>query len=195
VLAWCARWLDWGVNAWSLGIQAWVIQDGKYEDFVVRRRYEFQVEAFPHSVERGEVAKVPSVRPGEQGRHGFSGAVLKFVGHGAWVIDFGAYCYGKAVLPQGLRVGDALAGEVSFFVGYPAVYEEAFDAEAPLRTYSWRLERIRLETTPSIDEAGGLPRDTKVTYADLPATNGWADEPTALYLLDCTLLGRVGGHS
>jgi hypothetical protein len=35
------------------------IQDGNHEEFVVGRRYDFQVEAFPHSLEQSEFSAVP----------------------------------------------------------------------------------------------------------------------------------------
>jgi hypothetical protein len=181
------------MGVWTLGIQAWVIQDGNYGEFVVGRRYDFEVEGLPVTVEQSEVAKVPQIRHVEDGRHEFSGAVLRFLGHGAWVIDFGVHCYGKAPLPEGLRIGDALAGEVSFFLSSPAVYDQAFETKAPFRTYSWRVEGIRLETTPWVEEGGVRRRDlTEPGYVAVQATNALADDPTAFYLLDCTLLGRRG---
>jgi hypothetical protein len=181
------------MGLWAVGIQAWVIQDGNYDEFLVGRRYNFEVEALPLTVEQSNVAAVPRVRHVEDGRHEFSGAVLKFLGHGAWVIDFGVYCYGKAPLPEGLRIGDTLAGEVSFFLASPAVYEEAFQTEGPFRTYSWRVEGIRLETMPWVEEGVVRRRDpTKAGYLGVQATNAMAGDPTAFYLLDCTLLGRRG---
>jgi hypothetical protein len=178
---------------WTVGIQAWVIQDGNYDEFLVGRRYDFQVEGLPLMVEQSEVGEVPQVRHVERGRHEFSGAVLKFLGHGAWVIDFGVYCYGDAPLPKGLRIGDALAGAVSFFLSSPAVYEQAFESEAPFRTYSWRVEGIRRETAPLVEEGRVRRRDlAKAGYVGVQATNALADDPAAFYLLDCTLLGRRG---
>jgi hypothetical protein len=181
------------MGVWTVGIEAWVIQDGNYEEFLVGRRYDFQVEALPLSVNRSEVAEVPRLRHVEHERHEFSGAVLKFHGHGAWVIDFGIYCYGKTPLPEGLRIGDTLAGEVSFFLASPTVYEQAFETEAPFRTYSWRVEVIHLDTTPWVEEGVVRRRDlANAGYVGVQATNALADDPTAFYLLDCTLLGRRG---
>jgi hypothetical protein len=180
------------MGVWTVGIQAWVIQDGNYDEFLVGRRYEFEVEALPLLVEESAIAEVPRVRHVEDGRHEFSGAVLKFLGHGAWVIDFGVYCYGKGPLPEGLQIGDTLAGEVSFFLASPSVYEEAFGTQAPFRTYSWRVDEIHLDTTPWVDEGGVLRRPTNAGYVGVQATNALADDPTAFYLLDCTLLARRG---
>jgi hypothetical protein len=142
----------------------------------------FQVEALPLSVNRSELAEIPRVRHVEHQRHEFSGAVLKFHGHGAWVIDFGIYCYGKTPLPEGLRIGETLAGEVHFFLASPAVYEQAFATEAPFRTYLWRVEEIHLDTTPSVEEGVVRRRDlANAGYVGVQATNALADEPTRLH--------------
>jgi hypothetical protein len=179
------------VSLWTLGTQAWVIQDGNYEDFALGQRYSSAVTAFPHPVEGSSSAGAPQTRPLEDGRYAFSCAILKFAGYGAWVIDFGIHCYGKAALPEGAQVGDVLAGEVRFFLPYPAVYQEGFDSAASHSTYSWQVERIRVETTPwLVGEDGVHRRDSnKIGYVDVESTNAETDEGgSADYLFDCKLL-------
>jgi hypothetical protein len=185
------------MSVWTLGIDAWVIQDGNYKDFVLGQRCNFAVEAYPHAVERRGSAGKPQAHQLEYGHYEFSGASLNFLGHGGWVIDFGLVCYGQAPLPEGLDAGDVLAGVVAFYLPHPAVYEQRFVDEAPSQIYSWRVERIRLATTPWVEVApGSVGRrrdETKIGYVDVEATDAWIDDDgSANYLLDCRLLGERG---
>jgi hypothetical protein len=127
----------------------------------------------------------------EGARYDLRGQVL-FVLEEAWVVDVGIACYGNRHLPPNLSAGDMVAGTAYLGIEGPAVYDEAFFRAAPPLRYSWRIEGIKLETTPWVEVAPrSLVRDeTRVGYVDIERTNATEDDGgRGHYLLDCALLG------
>ena len=173
-----------------IGLDSWIVQDGNYPDFEVGGRDAFGVEAFPDDLRRADV-QAPSAVTVEGSRYALSGRV-SFVHAEAWVIDVGISCYGNRGLPAGVAAGDGIAGEAYLGIEGPGVYDEAFFRNAPPLRYSWRIDRIRLETTPWVEVGPQtLARDkSRVGYRDVERTNAWEDdEGRAHYLLECVVVG------
>ena len=127
----------------------------------------------------------------EGARYDLCGRVL-FVLEEAWVVDVGIAVYGNRLLPPNVAAGDMVAGDAYLGIESPAVYDDAFFRAAPPLRYSWRIEGIRLATTPWLEVAPrSLMRDeTRVGYVDVERTNAWEDDAgRGHYVLDCALLG------
>ncbi|MEO7097340.1 MAG: hypothetical protein ABI175_29030, partial [Polyangiales bacterium] len=98
---------------WSLGLAAWIIQDGNYGDFHRGQRIEVAVEFAFEDVElvaEGE----PSARLLEASFHALTARVLH-VESDVWVIDAGVTMFRDAAPPAGVAIGDLVRG--SAYVG------------------------------------------------------------------------------
>jgi hypothetical protein len=178
------------VDRWTIGLDSWIIQDGNYPDFEVGGQDVFGVEAFPDELRRVDVQS-PSAIVMEGSRYALSGRV-SYVHGEAWVIDVGISCYGNRKLPAGAAAGDGVTGEAYLGIEGPGVFDEAFFRSAPPFRYSWRIDRIQLETTPWVEVGPrSLARDeSRVGYRDVARTNAWEDDDgRAHYLLECAVVG------
>ena len=138
--------------------------------------------------ERGDRSAV--VREGAH--HDLCGRIL-FVLEEAWVVDVGIAVYGNRLLPPNVAAGDMVAGDAYLGIESPAVYDDAFFRAAPPLRYSWRIEGVRLETTPWIEVSprSFIRDESRVGYVDVEQTNATErdDGHGRHYLLDCALLG------
>ena len=178
------------MDRWTIGVEAWVIQDGNYPDFEAGQEAVFGIELYPDELERADPAD-PSAAVVEGSRYALRGR-LSFVRDDAWVVDVGISCYCNRPLPAGVGAGDGVAGEAYLAIEGPAVYDEAFFRSAPPLRYSWRIERIRLETTPWVEVGPrSFARDeSRVGYRDVDRTDACDDDDGhASYLFDCLLVG------
>jgi hypothetical protein len=71
----------------SIGLSAWIIQDGNYGDFSVGQRARFALEFHPHAMERTQRTE-PFLHHLGGGRHRARGRVV-FASKEAWVLDCG----------------------------------------------------------------------------------------------------------
>jgi hypothetical protein len=182
------------IDRWSLGLNAWIIQDGNYPDFscgqVVEFAAEFHFDEPPALVEPRSTITCSHVGESIYDVEARVVGVFKQ----AWVIDIGIQVFQYAAAPRGLRVGEAIAGRA--FLGIdPFEYFERLHAQPgmPPLVYTWQIASIRMETAPWLEvNPGELARDpAKRGQTLVESTDAWNhDDGAASYVLDCVRLGR-----
>jgi len=173
---------------WSLGLAAWVIQDGNYGDFERGQEIEVAIEfVFDHC------ARSKRMDLGAQCVDGctydLTGRVV-LADQNIWILDAGILMFQNSTPPKGVSVGDIVAGQA--YVGVdPFFYFESLaqtDSMPPL-IYTWRVARIARQTGPLIQVGNLRQRNTsKSRWEDIERTDAWNDdERFAEYILDCEL--------
>lgn len=175
---------------WSIGLAAWVIQDGNYDNFRTGQRAEFAVEFYaPNGVEdaAGEALGVTPIRD-----HLYE--VTGRVGHcddGGWVLDFGIVAFHEGTPPAGIRPGAIVRAQLALSVD-PFFYFEnhASDPAWPDMIYTWDVREIWRETAPFIESDHGRLRDeAKSARISLPRTDAWRDdEGNGDYVFVCDMV-------
>jgi len=177
----------------NIGLSAWVIQDGNYDDFWVGNDAQFALEF--EAIDALTIGNTPLFLTHiHENRYAASG-VVQFVDEEVWVIDFaGVLAYRDGKLPPGIRPGMTVAGEIFLHIDCFDYFERLHSRIGmPALIYQWRLDAIAMETAPYIDDPSGtyskirdesklarIPRDrTDACHDD----NGNAD-----YVLTCTRL-------
>jgi hypothetical protein len=191
------------MQALQVGLDAWIIQDGDYDDFKLGQEYKFALAFYPRElavqplklvVVDGAVSP-PNLLPVGHGCYDVNGSVI-FCSADAWAIDIGvpAYAYQWVRPPAKAAVGASVSGRV-----YIGIDENPAERPGmPDLSRLWLLRRILLETTPwvdAFDESGRKfhTRDeSKRAYIEVSATAANKhDQGTAHYLLECELLEPV----
>ena len=127
-----------------------------------------------------------------------------------FVLDFGLLAYKEWMVLDDMdppAAGSGLCGEIYLSVDYFAYMDDLSKRDGmPALIYTWRIEEIRLDTSPTIKVEHGHPlyvgpdegpinvRDPdRRRWRNLDATDAWADDGS--YTLRCTLLDSKGVRS
>jgi len=168
-----------------IGLSAWIIQDGNYDDFQVGDISSFALEFYSENIKR-EGSKKYYYKKSDS-TYELCGQVV-YLDEGSWVLDAGFLAYQESRPPKGLKKGDFVSGY--FYIGIdPFFYFESLKHKEsfPDLTYKWKIEIIEMEATPFIEQNNTFVRDkSKVSFIDKDKTDAWGDfEGNAHYLLHC----------
>jgi hypothetical protein len=176
---------------WTVGLAAWIIQDGNYGEFAVGDHAEFALQFY--SVEALAPVRAGTKRQAIQvaeDLYQITASVVHVGDHG-WVLDFGLLAYGETAPPEGVAVGQVLAGRATLGVDPFSYFEQlAKDPRYPDMVYTWNVRSIGRETAPFVPHGKTWLRDeSRRSRVDIPATNAWTDDDGhGDYVLRCELL-------
>lgn len=178
------------MDTWSIGLDAWVVQDGNYGDFQSGQTAELAVEFFaPQPLDKTE-DRTRSANRREGAFYEVTAQVTTVLDH-AWVIDCGIGIYQDTQPPAGVEVGDWLQGVVRLGVD-PFFYFERLHAidSMPALIYTWRINTIARQGAPSSEDGRRRDRaDADGAWTPVEKTDARHDhEGHASYVLDCVLL-------
>jgi hypothetical protein len=179
---------------WRLGLSSWIIQDGNYGDFAPGDRVEAAVEfGFDERLELAE-SSAPSARHVDGSTYEVIGRVV-LIEADVWVIDVGLCVFNEHKPPQGLAVGDVVAGDAYLGVD-PFFYFERLGKRPsmPPLIYTWQVLEIARQTAPFISAGPRLlVRDSsRLGWEGIERTDAWSDDGgSAEYVLRCALLPEV----
>ena len=180
---------------WDIRLDAWLIQDGIYEEFVAGKVAEFAVE-FSWPTELTVVADgPPAATPLGDAWYEVT-ATLPCVLPEFWVIDFGLRAFSENGIPD--DAGRTRAGEITLTVD-PGFYSGrlALLPSSPALIYTWHVDAISIEKAPFIETAeGGIERDpSRRGWRRIAKTDAWHDDDqNGTYLLHCRLVDRPPSH-
>ena len=100
---------------WTIGLDAWIIQDGNYPDLYQGQVAEFAVEFYQHELTFLETRVNRQAHQKDHDLYQVSGEVI-YVSDDSWVLDFGLRVYQDGEPPNGIRVGSCVAADVSLGV-------------------------------------------------------------------------------
>ena len=178
------------MNTLQIGLAAWIIQDGNYDDFAVNQEAKFALEFCPHSLSPAQpgTPRLDSIGPARYSIHGH----VDFVDSKAWVVDFGLRAFHEAACPPGILPQSWVQGEVYLGIDPFFYFERLYDLPGmPELSYKWVIKHIKLETTPWITTGRFSARDeSKTSFKDIQKTDAWHDDGgRAHYTLECECLG------
>ncbi|MBI5432136.1 MAG: hypothetical protein HZA52_04820 [Planctomycetes bacterium] len=184
-----------------IGLAAWIIQDGNYEDFEVGREYRFALEFYPHDVVVApDASSIPRLAHVGNARHDAVGTIV-FCSDAAWVVDFGVLAFQEAKPPSWAKPGTVVSGR--FYLGVaPFFYFERLKEVRgmPDLFRQWFIRRILLETTPWKEESDPHGRkfrtrdSSRESFIEVPATDAWKhDGGSGHYVLECEQRMGPGG--
>ncbi|MFM0596546.1 hypothetical protein [Paraburkholderia dilworthii] len=168
------------MNELTVGLNAWIIQDGNYDEF--RRG-----ESYKLALEFNGSALIPSVERAMQCKHKDTSlfnvvAKVIFSTPEVWVIDFGVKVFCESRPPRFAKFGQWVQGEIWLGID-PFFYKERLHRlpGMPDLSVDWFVIRIQLETTPWIEDKSGvrtlLKRDSaRAEWIDQVATDAWTDD-------------------
>jgi hypothetical protein len=173
----------------AVGLASWIIQDGNYGDFACGDRAAFALE-FYGSTELDEVKRAPM--PSLVSAGGVLYKALGEVVHVSddwWAIDVGTMIFQEAEPPRNARLGGWMSGEISVGID-PFTYFErlAREPDAPSLIYDWTIEKIEMQTTPSVEvRPHSMARDSgRPRWREIDKTDAWKDNGgLADYILHC----------
>ncbi|WP_152601819.1 hypothetical protein [Burkholderia paludis] len=171
----------------TVGLNAWIIQDGNYEDFK-------RGESYALALEFGGSALAPSderamrCAPNGDCRYNVVAQVIFATRH-VWVIDFGVKVFSNTRPPRFARVGQWVEGLIWLGVD-PYFYKEQLHRtpRMPNLFLEWIVIRIQLDIARPIENNSGsgkvVERDLDPKdRVDRTETNVWRDGGLADYLL------------
>lgn len=182
----------------NVGVEAWIIQDGNYGDFTVGQKTQFALEFYPHSLE-SSAHQTPSATHLKASQYRICGKVV-YRAKNAWVLDAGFLAYHDSQPPRFAKQGAWVEGEIYLGIDHFMYFEELKNRSGmPALTYSFRIGRILLETTPwltTTDESGRtmMSRDEQMeSHREVAETDAWNDDDgNAHYVVECFPLdGRI----
>jgi hypothetical protein len=187
-----------GRNAaiYSVGVSAWIIQDGNYPDFAVGDKCEFALEFHPQQDLQPVMARGAITEHITGSRYLIRGQIV-FVEPNVWVIDAGPIiAYQETKPPPFAVAGMWVEGEVYIGIDPFFYFEGLYRLEGmPVLSYIWLVRQIMLETTPWIEtkDAKGrrvLTRDkSRESFVPTRETKAWtADDGNAHYVMKCERL-------
>lgn len=181
-------------HSWLVGLDAWIVQDGKYPDLVTGERTEFALEfASRGGLRLLDGAHEVSVRWIEGSRYEVTAQIVHDKPN-AQVLDFGILAYhfiGIEDPTHQPRIGAWVTGEINlsvdpFFYFDQLALEEGF----PALIYTWTVEEILQkvgEGSPRIG-ADHVPADKSRDFVRIDKTDVWADVSTLpSYLFRCRM--------
>jgi hypothetical protein len=179
------------VDRWTLGLEAWVIQDGNYGDFRRGDQLELAVEFSFTDVERADKGHAQRVFDRGEGEYDALGTVV-YVDPSLWIVDIGICAYAELLPELRLSAGDPIHGAFALEVD-PFMYVErhALSSAVPPLVYTWQLARIRRQAAPFVETAPRyFERDrSQSSWTEVEATDAGNDDGGhATYLLDCVRL-------
>jgi hypothetical protein len=176
-----------------VGLSAWIIQDGNYEDFERNQQTSFALEFYPAENLRVRAPGVPSLAlissSGWSALYDVTGTIVH-VAEDWWVVDFGILAFRKdKSTKHKFRQGDCVRGQIGFGVD-PFFYFErlAHQDAAPALIYDWTIAKIEIQTAPRIEtKPNYFERDTSLlSFREIEQTDAWEDDDgSAEYLLHC----------
>lgn len=183
----------------NIGVSAWIIQDGNYNDFSAGQECKFALEFYPHSLNNSRDSSKSATHL-KASLYYVCGQVI-YRTEEVWVLDIGFLAYQEGEPPKYVTKGTWVEGEI--YVGIdPFFYFEGLNKlrGMPDLTYSFRIDQIFLETTPWItskDESGRtvMRRDEhQESYREVSATDAWNDDDGhGHYVFKCSRIdGRLG---
>ncbi len=162
---------------WRLGLSAWIIQDGNYDDIETGARLDAAVEfglGQPVLEERSE----PVAQHGSDSTYDVVGRV-DHVEPDVWVVDIGISAFNEHPPPRGLAVGDWISGKAWLGID-PFFYFERLGKRPsmPPLIYAWRVLEIQRQTAPFVPAGHRiLARDpSKLGWETIHRTNAWTDD-------------------
>lgn len=175
----------------AVGLAAWIVQDGNYDDFCRGDHAAFALEFYPRRglelLEPGEVHS-RSLTPVGNGCYEAVGRVA-FLADDWWAVDFGVLAFAEETPPKHARLGLWVRGDMGLGVD-PFFYFGRLcrRAGAPALIYDWSIEKIEVQTAPIIEvRAGWRERDpARLGWKEVCKTDAWNDDGgSAEYLLHC----------
>ena len=169
----------------TIGLSAWIIQDGNYRDFTVGDEAAFALEFYSESGLLQTAGKAVGLQ--WQGDSFYDGAGrVVHLDTDWWVLDFGVLAYSESRPPTGAEVGQMWSGGLSIGVD-PFFYFEhlARRPSAPAIIYDWIVENI--EAGAAIDRKA--LSDAPISRRPIRQTDAWTDGTgDNEYLLHCRRL-------
>lgn len=180
------------MEALTIGLSSWIIQDGNYADFE-RGEGAFAVEFYPLDkfVIGAQTDKSANslLQHVADSRYRISGRVL----HAAknwWALDIGFGVYRDETPPVGAVPGASVQGLIVLSIDHYAYFENfGRQPGAPPLIYGWQVQRIELQTAPWIEVR---PRNfernpNRRGWREIEQTDAWNDDGGhAEYLFHCT---------
>lgn len=185
-------------NRWSIGLAAWIIQDGNYGDFAAGDRAEFAVEFYAPDELADAIGAQPHASHLGDGMYDITARVVHAHERG-WVLDFGILAYREeehfpTMRARGVEVGSLVTGRVSLGVD-PFFYFEALARipEWPDLIYTWDVREIWRETAPFVQSGNVHVRDeSRRARVSVPRTDAWHDDSgNGDYLFVCDLVAAA----
>ncbi|HMN41626.1 MAG TPA: hypothetical protein PKE29_12330 [Phycisphaerales bacterium] len=179
-----------------IGLSAWIIQDGNYDDFACGELRRFALEFYPARGLRAASGEAPGLVHLDNAMYSAGGRVCH-AGPDAWVVDFGGVmAFRDEAAPSWAREGALVAGDVYLGIDPFFYFERLYKLPGvPPLIYEWRIEAIDMDSTPfvdSIDEKGRAVKvrdESRKGRVPIPATDGWKDDRE--YVLHCTMTQSV----
>lgn len=180
----------------AIGLSAWIIQDGNYEDFAQGDHAAFALEFFaPSKLSVFTPGQEPAVSLSNLGEANYE-AIGK-VGHVErrwWVVDFGVLAFREESPPLRAAPGDWVRGDIYLGID-PFFYFERLSKirGAPALIYDWRIKKIEIQTGPFIEAQLRVKyRDpNQVGWKEITKTDAWEDDGGhAEYVLTCECLNH-----
>jgi hypothetical protein len=194
---------------WWIGLAGWVLQDGNYTDFAEGQVRQFALEFgyLRHERLHPVTGKVRGCAAADDdARYHVTANLLRSATNpmeDCFVLDFGLLAYTEWIVLDDLKpptAGLQLEGDIYLSVDHFAYMDElAKRSGMPPLIYTWRIDEIRLDTSPGMrvehghplyvgpDEGPMMVRDPeRRSWRNIEATDTWADEGN--YTLRCTLL-------
>ncbi|MEM9166922.1 MAG: hypothetical protein AAGB48_07830 [Planctomycetota bacterium] len=179
----------------QVNLASWIIQDGNYDDFACGQQRDFSIE-FWHDdtlTPLGQESPKSVVLTADSLLQVTAEVV---VCTDTWyAIDFGVTAFREQRPTDAIRLGQTVSGSIALGID-PFFYMEYLhrDAAAVPMIYSWRIDRIQMQTAPFIESTQKgigkvLVRDpAQIGWKDIRATEAWTDDDgSAEYLLDILL--------
>jgi hypothetical protein len=181
-------------NNWEIGLSAWIIQDGNYDNFETNQSLEFALEFFPQTYRTSDIHSKSARRVGAA-KYEIIGEVV-FMTPDVWILDFGICAFQESKPPEGVTIRSFVAAEIYLGIDPFFYFEYLYTRKnMPPLIYSWKINSIRQQTAAFIEtqEPSGrkiLIRDEKkLGYRSIPKTDAWKDDQgNAEYVLNCARL-------
>jgi hypothetical protein len=180
---------------WSIGLNAWIIQDGNYPDFEVGQIAEFALEFYLPDGVAGTPSSAKVSASNLDGCLYDTVAEVRVQTADTTILDIGILVYSQfrselVAYPQGTRLTVRLSLGVDPFHCFEFINK--LTGVLPL-VYSWKILSIMRQTAPFIETAPGsrhLIRDPqRLGYKEILKTDAWSDDGGhGEYLLVCELL-------
>jgi len=181
----------------TIGVDAWIIQDGNYPDFARDDRAAFAVEFYASAALNQAEPKsslLPSLVNTEPAHYEALGESSTWPMTGGRLMS-ARFSSARRSPPINVRLGNWMSGEI--YVGVdPYFYFErlAYQPDAPGLIYDWRVEKIEMQTAPFIKRGRMIIRDAaQLGWKEIAQTDAWADDyGNAKYVLHCRRVSRAG---